>query len=230
MKRNNITIRSFLPWFLFLLALTARLLPGARTIDDSYITFRYARSILAGQGFVYNPGQAVLGTTTPLYTFIMVILGFLTGGVDAPFPLLAMGFNALADALTCILLWQIGKKLKAELAGVASACVWAVAPYSVTFAIGGLETSLYVLLLTATFMHSCHSVTHQPPCLHRWHWSPVRMRPSWSCRWSCTDCISGSVKKRASLHQPYHVHFARRTVVWFCLVKLRQSFSSFCYG
>lgn len=151
MKRNNITIRSFLPWLLFLLSLTARLLPGARTIDDAYITFRYARNILAGQGFVYNPGQAVLGTTTPLYTFVMVVLGSVTGGVDAPFPLLSMGFNALADALTCILLWQIGKKLKAELAGVAAAFVWALAPYSVTFAIGGLETSLYVLLLTAAF-------------------------------------------------------------------------------
>ena len=151
MNKDKNTIRNVLPWILFLLALTARLLPGARTIDDSYITFRYARNILDGQGFVYNPGQTVLGTTTPLYTFLMVILGSLTGGVDAPFPLLAMGFNALADALTCILLWRIGKKLKAELAGAAAAFVWAIAPYSVTFAIGGLETSLYVLLLTATF-------------------------------------------------------------------------------
>lgn len=151
MTKNKIAIRSVLPWILFVLAITARLLPGARTIDDSYITFRYARNILAGQGFVYNPGQAVMGTTTPLYTFVMVLLGSVTGGVDAPFPLLAMGFNALADALTCILLWHIGKKLKSELAGVAAAFVWAVAPYSVTFAIGGLETSLYVFLLTATF-------------------------------------------------------------------------------
>ena len=41
----------------------ARLLPGPRTIDDAYITFRYARNILAGNGFVYNTGERVLGTT-----------------------------------------------------------------------------------------------------------------------------------------------------------------------
>jgi hypothetical protein len=50
-----------LPLFFFLLAFSARMLPGPRTIDDSYITFRYARNILAGEGFVYNSGEAVLG-------------------------------------------------------------------------------------------------------------------------------------------------------------------------
>ncbi len=61
---------------------------------------------------------------------------------------MALVVNALADAATCLLLWQIGKRLGAEWAGLAAALVWAVAPYSVTFAIGGLETSLYVFLLT----------------------------------------------------------------------------------
>ena len=129
-------------------ALAARLIPGARTIDDAYITFRYARNLLAGEGFVFNPGERVQGTTTPLYTLLMAGLGSLSGGVQAPFPWLALGVNALADAGTCLLLYWIGRRLGAEWAGFAAALVWAVAPYSVTFAIGGLETSLYVLLLT----------------------------------------------------------------------------------
>ena len=53
------------------LALVARFLPGERTIDDAFITFRYSRNLLAGNGFVYNPGQRVQGTTTPLYTLLM---------------------------------------------------------------------------------------------------------------------------------------------------------------
>lgn len=129
------------------LALSARLIPGERTIDDSYITYRYARNILAGNGFVYNPGEAVLGTTTPLYTLLMAGLGALTGGVNAPFPTLALSVNAAADALTCLILWRLGKRFNAELAGVLGALLWALAPFSVTFAIGGLETSVYVLLL-----------------------------------------------------------------------------------
>jgi len=135
---------------IFLVAFCARLIPGPRTIDDSFITYRYTRNILAGNGFVYNPGERVLGTTTPLYTVLLVILGFFTGGTQAPFPLESLLVNALCDALTCLLLLRLGRKLDSPLAGIGCALVWAVAPYSVTFAIGGLETSLYVLLLTGT--------------------------------------------------------------------------------
>jgi len=35
-------------------------------LDDAYITFRYAQNLAAGLGFVYNAGERVLGTTTPL--------------------------------------------------------------------------------------------------------------------------------------------------------------------
>jgi len=138
------------------LALAARFIPGPRPIDDSYITFRYARNLLSGAGFVFNPqtsgvnpGERVQGTTTPLYTLLMVGLALPAGGAAAPFPAMALAVNALADAATCLLLWQIGRRLGAEWAGLAAALVWSIAPYSVTFAIGGLETSLYVFLLTA---------------------------------------------------------------------------------
>ena len=136
-----------LPLFFFLLAFSARMIPGPRTIDDSYITFRYARNILAGEGFVYNPGEAVLGTTTPLYTLIMVAMGAVSGGTQAPFPELAMLVNALADGLTAVLLYLMGKHFNLTLAGIGAALAWSVASHSVTFAIGGLETSVVVLLL-----------------------------------------------------------------------------------
>ncbi len=132
-------------------AIFARIVPGPRTIDDAYITFRYARNLLSGNGFVYNPGERVLGTTTPLYTLLLAGLAGMAGGAGADFALIAMWLNAAADVLTCLLLWQIGRRLGSEGAGAAAALAWAVAPYSVTFAIGGLETSFYVLLLTASF-------------------------------------------------------------------------------
>lgn len=134
---------------LAVLALAARLVPGPRTIDDSYITFRYARNLLAGEGFVYNLGARVMGTTTPLYTLLMAGLGAVSGGSSANFPALAWGINSVLDALTAVLLWQIGLRLGAPRAGLAAGLIWSIAPFSVTFAIGGLETSLYVFLLTA---------------------------------------------------------------------------------
>jgi len=140
-----IPMKRFSTWFaigLILLALAARIIPGPRTIDDSFITFRYARNLLNGEGFVYNSGQRVMGTTTPLYTFLMAGLGLLTGGPEANFPALALGLNAAADALTCLLLWRLGKRFGSSRAGGVAGVLWAVAPFSVTFAIGGLETSV----------------------------------------------------------------------------------------
>jgi hypothetical protein len=51
-------------------------------LDDAYITYRYARNLATGRGFVYNPGEAVLGTTAPLYGLLLAALHVL--GVDIP--------------------------------------------------------------------------------------------------------------------------------------------------
>ena len=134
-----------------LLAVAARFVPGPRTIDDAYITFRYARNLLEGNGLVFNPGEPVLGTTTPVYALLMAGLGLVAGGSQAPFPTLALCVNALADSLTCWLLIGLAEKLGHRRAGIAAALVWAVAPMSVTFAIGGMETSFFITLAAATF-------------------------------------------------------------------------------
>ena len=135
-------------------AILARVIPGARTIDDSFITYRYARNILAGNGFVFNPGENVQGTTTPLYTALMTGLGFFWGANEAPYPQIALVANALADGATCLLLFLIGRRLGSTIGGAAASLAWAVAPFSVTFAIGGLETSVYIFLLTgSTWAH-----------------------------------------------------------------------------
>jgi hypothetical protein len=138
---------------LLLLAIAARSLPGPRSVDDAYITFRYARNLIAGQGFVYNPGERVLGTTTPLYTLLLAGLALGTGWRD--FPALALVVNALAGAASVGLLYALGRQLAGHRApAAAAALLWAVAPYSVTFAAGGMETDLTVaLLLAASYAH-----------------------------------------------------------------------------
>jgi len=131
------------------IAFAARLIPSPRTIDDAFITFRYARNLLEGLGFVYNTGERVLGTTTPLYTLLLAALSLVTGWRD--FPRLALLINAAADAVTCVLLVRLGARLSGQrLAGLSVAVLWAIAPMSVTFAIGGMETSVFILLLTLT--------------------------------------------------------------------------------
>jgi hypothetical protein len=133
------------------LALAARIVPGARTIDDAFITFRYARNLAAGQGPVFNPGQRVLGTTTPLYMGLLTLASVPFGAGGAPFPEIALTINAAADAATCVLLVFIGMALGFPAAGWGAALAWAISPMSVTFAIGGLETSVYILFLVSIF-------------------------------------------------------------------------------
>lgn len=149
-------ILPYVPLALFALAVLARVLPGPRTIDDAFITFRYARNLLDGLGFVYNPGQAVLGTTTPLFTLLLALVALPFGGAAANFPALALGISAVADGLTAVLLYTLGRRLGSRPAGLAAALAWAVAPFSVTFAIGGLETSVYVLLLVGIMWAYLH--------------------------------------------------------------------------
>jgi Gpi18-like mannosyltransferase len=144
-----LNLQSLISLSVALLALVLRLIPDARTIDDAYITFRYARNIVNGVGFVYNAGEYVLGTTTPLYTLLMAALSFILRSQN--FPAIALWVNALADAIACVLLIALGETLSGQKrVGVAAAFLYAVAPFSVTFAIGGMETSIFVLLIILT--------------------------------------------------------------------------------
>jgi len=132
-------------------AVALRLLPGLRIIDDAYITYRYARNIVEGVGFVYNPGEPVMGTTTPVYTLLMAIAGWVSG-VDA-IPRASVVLNAVADGVSAALLVLmtrslVGSRWPAVLLGV----LWAISPKSVTFAIGGMETSVYIALMLGAFL------------------------------------------------------------------------------
>jgi hypothetical protein len=134
--------------FWVLVALLARILPQPRTVDDAFITFRYSRNLVEGNGFVYNPGDKVLGTTTPLYTAVMALAGLL--GED--YPWYALAVNALADAAGVFLLFYLALELtRSRLTAGWIAGLWAVSAYSVTFAIGGMETSLHNLLMLAAW-------------------------------------------------------------------------------
>ncbi|NJL95207.1 MAG: hypothetical protein HC915_16550, partial [Anaerolineae bacterium] len=131
------------------LALAAAWLPGARTVDDAFITFRYSRNLVEGAGFVYNPGERVLGTTTPLYASLMAALGGLLG---EDYPRYALAVNGLANAGSAALLFLIAWRLSQHLAlAVWSGLLWAITPFSVTFAIGGMETSVHSFFMLAAW-------------------------------------------------------------------------------
>ncbi len=80
------------PYVYYLILLIASLLPlwvayryKYRFLhEDSYITLTYAKNLLAGKGFVYNHPPAVLGTTTPLLTLLVVCLSVILPFLELP--------------------------------------------------------------------------------------------------------------------------------------------------
>lgn len=48
------------------------------TVDDFYITYRYAENLARGLGLVYNPGERVFGVTDPGLAVLLGLLRFVT--------------------------------------------------------------------------------------------------------------------------------------------------------
>lgn len=115
-------------------------------LEDAYITYRYARNVAAGNGFVYNPGERVLGTTTPLQTLLLAGLGAVIGLEHIPsiaavvMPL----FGLAAAALFYLALVRLG----APRFGAAAGCLLGlVHPVIVRTSLGGMETPLVLFFM-----------------------------------------------------------------------------------
>ncbi|MFQ5945318.1 MAG: hypothetical protein ACE5NC_03625, partial [Anaerolineae bacterium] len=58
---------------------------GGDAVDDAYISFRYARNWVEGEGLVFNPGERVEGYTNFLWTVALapaIALGLPVGPVS----------------------------------------------------------------------------------------------------------------------------------------------------
>jgi hypothetical protein len=113
--------------------------------DDSFITFRYAENIAGGKGFVYNQGERILGTSTPLYTLLLALLVKL----GLPILPLARMINIGADCVSGILIFLMLRRFKMGVATLA-ALFYALFPRVIVWSISGMETSLYVLFIAAS--------------------------------------------------------------------------------
>jgi hypothetical protein len=131
------------------LASGIRISLGPNPIDDAFITFRIVENISDGFGFVYNLGERLLGTSTPLFTLFLALLrrfGLSDLGSAAHL------VNSLADGISTIILGLMALRLTgSRLAAISVGLAWAVCVPSIFFARSGMETSLFVLSITATF-------------------------------------------------------------------------------
>jgi len=153
-------------------ALAIRLFPY--TMDDSYITFRYASNLAAGQGLVFIPGEQprAEGITSPLYAAILS-LATLTGRDIVPF---SKWLGLLAAFVTAGLVGAAVYRLSRSLTSMprvsavmvcsVGAAYFLTNPYLVGNAVSGMETSLTAmafagfLFLVLKMMSSGTQPTH----------------------------------------------------------------------
>ncbi|TDO17830.1 hypothetical protein EV580_1008 [Mycobacterium sp. BK086] len=126
-------------------------------IDDVFITLRYSRNLLAGEGAVFNPGDAVEGYSNPTWLFLVTAVSAVTGltGHLALFYLAKVLCMVLGLA-NLVVLYRLAK-LHDNCTAVVALLVVVVAasPFLNVYNISGMETSLVTFLLTLTVLLYC---------------------------------------------------------------------------
>jgi hypothetical protein len=122
------------------------------TLDDAYITFRYARNFVRGAGLVYNPGDYVKGYSNTLFTLLMTLPEWI--GRDP------IGFSRAIGAAAFVGLGILA--YRTHVTGGATGARrdrshWLLALFAASTSLavhfsGGLETGLYTLLVFAAVL------------------------------------------------------------------------------
>jgi len=132
--------------------------------DDSYYTLSIARSLAHGHGPTVGHAPLTSGFQ-PLLAFLEApIFWFIhspDGGLRAALVLLA-----LCDALTAVWLARIAYRIGWTSAAVIAAGVWALSPFAVANAMGGLETALSTMLAIA--LVDAWMTVHRRPSTTGW--------------------------------------------------------------
>lgn len=119
--------------------------------DDAYIFYAYVKNLLNGQGYVFNPGERVNGTTSALYPLLLSALAWIVGASTQIIPVLAHVILALALAVALLgVRALINKSNKDWLACILPALFFLASPHLVDAS--GMETFLTLSLLVAGYL------------------------------------------------------------------------------
>jgi len=98
--------------------------------DDAYVTYLYAKNVLAGNGFVFNQGEHVLGTTAPFHALMLALLGLIFDDL----PTLANTLSFLSAYLLAVTILLIALEVGRPRAGVFGAVLVAICTHTYLFA------------------------------------------------------------------------------------------------
>ncbi len=115
--------------------------------EDAFITLRYAENLAAGNGFVYNVGEQVLGTTTPLFALILAL--FRVVGIPCIVSSLAM--SLVAEGITSLIVYKMIYSYSRSKIAFIPSLLFVFSPSNISWAISGMETAFFACLLAISF-------------------------------------------------------------------------------
>jgi hypothetical protein len=113
--------------------------------DDPFITYRYARNLINGFGFVYNPGEKILSTTTPLFTLVLAFVGLVVPDLHQ----LANLLGIVSLAVGGLFIFDLARTWDAPVVGWTGLLLYPTFPLLVSTL--GSETSIYLALCLGSF-------------------------------------------------------------------------------
>jgi hypothetical protein len=116
------------------------------SVDDAYITLRFSKNLILGNGPIFNIGERVEGYSN--FSWMVLLAAF--GWVGIPMEM-AMKFLSLASGLGVLaLVWKLSANyFKSELAISTSVILLGFGSFFAVWAVDGLETMFYTMLLTS---------------------------------------------------------------------------------
>ncbi|MEO7911929.1 MAG: hypothetical protein ABIV47_19980 [Roseiflexaceae bacterium] len=133
-------------------------------IDDAFIFLRYAHNIARGNGYVYNVGASVEGTTSISWTLVLAAIDWIGLPLERATEALSFGLEVAIIALVWLKLYRDQRSLAATSLALAALMLSASWRLSIMM---GLETGLYALLLVALLVVLLWSG------VDRLHWLPA---------------------------------------------------------
>ncbi len=118
---------------------------GELILDDSFITYRFAKNLVEHGQFVFNPGERVLATSTPLFAFLLTPLYLLKLDLLYAVPIMNMVFEGLIAYFAFLAIKRIFPRYPLLILVIFA--VFFFSDYrELNSSAAGMETPLYVLL------------------------------------------------------------------------------------
>jgi len=121
--------------------------------EDAFITYRFARNVAEGHGFVWNIGEAPVEGFT---NFLWLLLGAAAYRLGLDLPRFTQLLGLLAGVLALLYAWRFSIDVLRHSAPVAlftTALLAATGPLA-TWATSGMETGFFTLMVTMAVFHA----------------------------------------------------------------------------